>query len=356
MTNQIPHTIPDAMLTLSRYELFLVIDFLLTQDTVLRRKFKGTVPFSDYDRRCLVTAGLRIRKVLAHVLSIVKPETLLAWNRNMKRKKWTFDHTAKVPGRPRKDPAVEFLILRLAEENHWGYDRIVGELLKLGHQASPEFVRQVLKAHGFPPSSKRRNLSWKQFLSAHWNSLWAADFFTEEVWTLTGLTTVYILFFIQLNTRRVHIAGCTTHPNALWMKKQAELFVNVLPHGKHSSPLLIHDRDALFKPFDAAIPRHICRIVKTPPHAPQCNAYAERFIRSARVTLDQFILLGECHLWNVLKAIERHHNYHRPHQGIDNRIPLDYPYPDLPAHPPDVACESALGGLLNHYFVKERAA
>ena len=92
------------------------------------------------------------------------------------------------------------------------------------------------------------------------------------------------------------------------------------------------------------------------PHAPQCNAYAERFIRSARVTLDQFILLGECHLWNVLKAIERHHNYHRPHQGIDNRIPLDYPYPDLPAHPPDVACESALGGLLNHYFVKERAA
>ena len=356
MTNQIPHAIPDFMLNLSRYELFFVIDFLLTQDTVLRGKFKGRVPLSDYDRRCLVTSGLRIRKVLARVISIVKPETLLDWNRRMKRKKWTFDNTAKGPGRPRKDKAIESLILRLAEENHWGYDRIVGELLKLGHHVSPEFVRQILKAHGFPPSSKRRNLSWKQFLSAHWNSLWAADFFTEEVWTLSGLVTVYVLFFIQLNTRRIKITGCTSNPNAVWMKRQAKQFIGSIPSNKGRPLFIIHDRDTLFKPFDTAMPRHICRIVLTPPHAPQCNAYAERFICSARLTLDQFILFGEFHLWNVLKAIERHHNHHRPHQGIDNRIPLDYPYPDFPAHPPDVACESSLGGLLNHYFVKDHAA
>lgn len=337
-------------------ELALQNDFLRQENRILRGKFGARIPLTDADRRILVKYGLRIKDRLGEIISIVKPETLLAWNRRMKREKWTFDNTPKKSGRPRKSEDTEALILRLAEENAtWGYWRIAGELEKLGHAASKSHVRDVLKRHGIPPTPNRKGLSWKQFIESHMDVIWAADFFTEEVWSLRGLVTCYVLFYIHLGTRRVRVAGCTPHPDAAWTTQQARNFFMMLDDSPELCRYLIHDRDSCFLPFDSVIASEKIRIIKTPPRTPKCNAFAERHVREIRETLDSLILLGEGHLRHVLKRIERHHNNQRPHQGLDNLIPLGSEYLDEPSALNEVKCESTLGGMLNHYYV-ERAA
>jgi putative transposase len=249
---------------------------------------------------------------LREVISIVCPETLLAWNRRMKRRKWTFDNTPKRPGRPPKAKATEALALRMARENVWGYVRIAGELRKLGHELSPSCVRDLMKKHGIPPSPHRQGLSWKQFIQAHLEVTRAADFFTEEVWTCSGLVTYYTLFFIHLGTRRVQLAGCTPQPVARWMQQQARNFSLLIAENARQPSYLIHDHDGFFFPLDAVLHTTGVKAIKTPPQSPMCNAYAERFVRETRETLDQLILPGERHFRHVLKRIEHHHNRQRP--------------------------------------------
>jgi putative transposase len=178
------------------------------------------------------------------------------------------------------------------------------------------------------------------------------DFFTEEVWTIGGLVTFYTLFLIHLKTRRVNIAGCTANPDSAWVKQQARNFSMLLDDIDEKCRYLIHDRDAGLAGFDFIAKSQGIKIVKTPPSAPMCNAFAERFVREARQTLDQIIPLGPGHFRRVLKCIELHHNKERPHQGIANRIPLGFKYPQTPAAVFEVGCKSSLGGLLNHYYKK----
>jgi putative transposase len=159
----------------------------------------------------------------------------------MKRQKWTFDNAPKRPGRPSKGKVTEELALRLAEENAWGYVRIAGELKKLGHHISPSCVRDLLKKHGLPPCPRRKGLSWKQFIQAHLDVTWAADFFTEEVWTCSGLVTYYALFFIHLGARYVRFAGCTPQPDARWMQQQARNFALVVAQSRVSIMTLVSE-------------------------------------------------------------------------------------------------------------------
>ena len=337
-------------------ELAAVNDYLLHENRIFRRKFGNRVPLTEADRRILVKYGMRIKDRLADVVSIVKPETILAWNRRMKQRKWTYDNTPKKPGRPPRGKETEELVVRLGEENVWGYKSIAGEMKKLGHDVSKTYVRNVLRKHGIPPAPDRRGMSWKQFIQAHVEVTWAADLFTEEVWTLGGLVTFYVLFFIHLGTRRVHVAGCTPHPDSAWMAQQARNFCIVLDESSQQCRYLIHDRDSCFIPFDGIMKsEEDIDVVKTPPQAPRCNAFAERHIREARETLDSMVLLGERHLHHVLKRIESHHNGFRPHQGLGNVIPLEYEYPTGPFPPDRVKCASQLGGLLNHYYGQKAA-
>jgi len=274
----------------------------------------------------------------------------------MKKEKWTFDHTSNKKGRPRVSAETEMLVVRLAEENMWGYLRIVGEMKKLGHKLCSTTVKNILKKHGLPPSPQRKGMSWKQFIQSHMAVLWATDFFTEEVWTMKGMVTYYVLFFIHLGSRRVYIAGCTPFPNEMWTAQQARNFTMMLEDLPGKCRYLIHDRDASFLPFDRVIKTGAIKIVKTPPHAPMCNAFAERFVREARETLNNIIPMGESHFRYVLRCIEHHHNRERPHQGIDNVIPLHFDYLNEPADPEMIQCKSTLGGLLNHYYVNKKAA
>ncbi len=341
---------------LFRNDLALENDFLRQENRILRSKLGKRVPLTDKDRRVLVKYGLRIKERLADVISIVKPETLLAWHRRIIQKKWTYSKKSNQPGRPRTNKQTEELVVKLAEENTWGYRRIEGELKKLGHHVCPGTVRNILQKHGLSPTPGRKSMSWKKFIQSHMDVLWAGDFFTEEVWTMKGLVTYYTLFFIHLGSRRVHIAGCTPNPNYVWTSQQARNFSMLLDEIPERCRYIIHDRDNSFLPFDFVVKSEGIKIVKIPPQAPMCNAFAERFVREARETLNNIIPLGENHFRHVLRCIELHHNRERPHQGIGNVIPLHFVYPEEPADSKSVHCRSSLGGLMNHYYIDKKAA
>jgi hypothetical protein len=337
-------------------DLALENDYLRQENRILRSKLGTRVSLTEADRRVLVKYGLRIKARLAEVISIAQPETLLAWNRRQKQKKWAFKNTSAKVGRPRKAGDTEALIVRLAEENNgWGYKRIFGELKKLGHRACPSYVRDVLRRHGLPSAPDRKGLSWKQFIQAHLEVTWATDFLTEEVWTRGGLVTIYVLFILHLGTRRVWMAGCTAQPRIAWMAQQARNFSMVVADWKLPCRYLVHDRDTSFIALDGVLKTNTLHILKTPPHSPRCNAFAERHVREIRATLDDLILLGESHPRRTLAVIEEHHNARRPHQGIGNVIPLAFDFPAEPALQAEIQCEAALGGLLNHYSIEQAA-
>ena len=337
-------------------DLALENDYLRQENKILRSKLGARVPLTEADRSILVQYGLRIKDRLAEVISIARPDTLLAWNRRQKQKKWTFNSHSAKPGRPRKAGDTEAVTVRLAEENNaWGYKRISGELKKLGHKACPSHVRDVLRRHGLPPAPGRKGTSWKQFIQAHLEVTWATDFFTEEVWSLGGLVTIYVLFFLHLGSRRVWMAGCTAQPHDAWMAQQARNFCMVVEDWNLPCRYLVHDRDTNFMALDGVMKTDELRILKTPPHAPRCNAFAERHVREIRETLDNLILVGEPHLRRTLTVIEEYHNARRPHQGIGNVIPLGFDYPAEAALEAEIRCEGALGGLLNHYSIQKAA-
>jgi putative transposase len=164
-------------------------DSLRQENKILRSQLGKRVALTETDRHTVVRYGLPIKHRLQEVISIVRPKTMLAWNRRMKRQEWTFDNKPKRSGRPAKAKATEALALRMAEENAWGCVRIAGKLKKLGHKVSPSYVRDLLMKHGLPPRPIGKGLSWKQFIQAHLEATWAADFFTEEVRTCAGLVT-----------------------------------------------------------------------------------------------------------------------------------------------------------------------
>ena len=268
---------------LFNHDLALQNDYLRQENKILRSKIGKRVPLNESERRVLVKYALPIKDHLHEIMSIVHPETLLSWHRRMKRKKWTFGHKKlKKPGRPQKPEQTEKLVIQLAEDNTWGYRGIAGEMKKLGHELCPGTVRNILIKNGLPPAPSRKGMPWRRFIKSHLDVAWAAVFFTEEVWTMGGLVTFYTLFIIHLKTRRVHIAGCTPNPGATWIKQQARNFSLALDDIDEKCRYVIRDRDSSFAGFDFILKAEGIKIVKTPPKAPMCDAFAERFVREAR--------------------------------------------------------------------------
>jgi len=203
-----------------------VIEYLLTENQVLREKLgKRRILLDDDQRRRLAVKGKILgRKLLAHVGTLVTPDTILRWHRLLVAKKWDYSaRRKKTPGRPALSDEIRQLVVRLAKENpRWGYDRIQGALANLGHQISDTTVGNILKDHGIEPApDRKRQTTWKTFLQAHWEVLAAIDFTMVEVWTKNGLVTFYVLFVMELATRRVHFAGATASPDDRWMKQMA---------------------------------------------------------------------------------------------------------------------------------------
>ena len=243
---------------------------------------------------------------------IVTPQTLLRWHRQLVRHRWTQSY--RPPGRPPVERRVRQLILRFARENpRWGYPRIAGELLKLGVRVSPSTVRRLLLAAGLTPAPRRSGPSWREFLHQQAASVLACDFFSVETITLRRY---YVLFFIELGSRRVHLASCTTNPTGAWVTQQARnlSFTGVLERTR----FLIHDRDSKFcAAFDEVFRSEAIKVIHTPIRAPQANAYAERFVRTVRAEcLDWLLIVGRRHLEHVLRSYTAHYNAERPHRAL----------------------------------------
>ena len=205
-------------------ELLLRNEYLVTEKRILRTQLKGRVRLNDGERKALAVIGHKLGKqALQEVANIVKPETILGWHRTLVAQKFDGSPQRKAPGRPMIDQEIEALIVRMAQEHRsWGYDRIVGALANLGLTVSAQTVGNVLKGHGIAPAPERKTTTtWKEFIRTHMEVLVATDFFTAEVWTLGGLVTYYVLFFIHLGSRQVHVAGVTPHPHEAWMVQMA---------------------------------------------------------------------------------------------------------------------------------------
>lgn len=209
---------------------------------------------------------------LRDVIRIIKPETVFRWHRELVRRKWTQEQKNK-GGRPRISKDIESLIVRLAQENHrWGYAKIEGELFKLGNKISITTVRNVLDRNGIVPAPVRYgSIGWRTLMSHYKEQLLACDFFTVET---IFLRTIYVLIFIELGTRRVHLAGVTSHPDGLWVAQQARQLIWELEETESDFRCLIRDNDKKYtKAFDNVFESSNIHIIPTPIKAPNSNAY-----------------------------------------------------------------------------------
>ena len=276
---------------------------------------------------------------------IVTPATILRWHRELVRRKWTYKRTRT--GRPPLDREVVRLIVQMARENpRWGVMRIKGELQGLGYRVGATTIRTMLRRAGIPPAPRRDGPSWSEFLRAQAEGILATDFFTVET---AFLKTLYVLFFIELGSRRVRIVGVTSSPDGRWVRQQAR---NLAIDGELGRVrCLIRDRDAKFTAgFDEVFRTEGARVILSPVRAPKANAFAERFVRTIRSELlDRTLVVGRRHLLRLLDEYETHYNSHRPHRGIGLRAPELVDTESEPVPLGAIRRRPMVGGLLNEY-------
>jgi len=308
-------------------------------------------PRLDWADRAVLAALIRVLPARLRMYRLVTPGTVLRWHRRLIARKWTYPHRT---GRPPVGPEIAALIERLATENRsWGYQRIQGELLKLGHRVSASTIRRVIRALRIPPAPERHtDTTWRRFLRAQAATMLAADFFHVDC--AVTLQRLYCLFVIEVGSRYVHILGVTAHPDGQWTTQQIRNLLMDLGERAADFQFLVRDRAGQFtESFDAALASTSIGAVKIPPRSPRANAFAERFVLTARTEVtDRMLIFGQRHLRSILAEYEAHYNGRRPHRSRQL-------HPPRPDHPPaDLSQERikrrpVLGALINEY---ERAA
>lgn len=343
-----------------RSVLRIVVWSLRSRDTqalevmVLRHQFEvlnrqvGRARFDPHDRLLLAAASRLVSRARWHVFS-VRPETLLRWHHRLVTRR-AAGWGSKSRGRPPIPQDLKNLIVRFAKDNpRWGYKRIQGELRKLGHEISAMTIRDVLRRSGLGPAPRRAGPSWSEFLHAQASAILVCDFFT--VYGAWG-RTIYVLFAIELSSRRVHLAGCTARPTDGRVTQQARNLSVAFADAGTDFRFLIHDRDTKFTAaFDEVLRTDGIEIIKTPIRAPQANAVAERWIKSVRTELlDWVLIFGERHLKATLSEYVDHYNRSRPHRSLDLTTPEPSARDSGLATDSRVYRRARLGGLINEYY------
>jgi putative transposase len=310
---------------------------------VLRRQVARPRP--DWADRALIAALSRLLPSFLRLHRIVTAGTLLAWHRRLAKNKWTYPNTT---GRPPIPHEVRELVEQLARQNpRWGYRRIQGELVGLGHLIGEGTIRRILAAAGLSPAPRRASPTWRQFLATQASGILACDFLHADT---VLLQRIYVLLVMEIQTRTVHILGVTRHPTGSWTAQQArDLLMDLGDHAGRFR-FLVRDRDSKFTAaFDDVFTGNGTRVIKTPIQSPRANAFVERFVGTLRrECLDHLLIYGDQHLRKVLAQYARHYNGHRPHQARHQTPPLH-----KPGQPVDLTVRikrtRAVGGLISEY-------
>jgi hypothetical protein len=305
----------------------------------------------------MVLAALRDRLPRSAWAALrVKPETVVGWHRDLVRRHWAAYRDRPSSGRPPLSQDCREAVIQMARENSsWGYFRIRGELLKLGYTVSATTIRSILRRSHIPPAGRRSELTWKQFLVAHAETLVATDFFSVDT---VFFRRLYVLIFVHLGSRRVLSAACTAEPNSAWVTQQARNLSWQLEEEGINLSVMIHDHDRKFPGgFDRIFESEGARVILTPLMAPRANAHAERWIGSCRrECLDWMLIASEGHLRRIIHQYRDHYNVERPHRSRDLRPPTARGDPVARRSGDTINRSTRLGGLLSHYHLEAAAA
>ncbi len=299
----------DALILLGRTDRSKDIEILVLrhQLAVLRRQ----VPRPRFDRtdRGFLSALARVLDRDRWSMFLVKPDTILAWHRRLVANRWTYPHRQGRPPTPRE---IHELVVRFAGENPtWGYRRIHGELARFGVTIAASTVWSILKSEGLEPSPGRTAETWTAFLRSQAAGIVACDFFTVDT---ASLRRLYVFFFIELDTRRVHLAGITSNPTGPWTTQAAR---NLLIHHSKQIRFVIRDGAGQFtRAFDDVFAADGTDVIRIPPRTPVATAFAERWVGTVRRELcDRTLVWNRRHLARLLDEYVEHYNQHRPHQS-----------------------------------------
>jgi putative transposase len=326
------------------------IQYLQAENRILRSKLSERVTVTPKEKAELVRLGKPLGTALRDIISIVTYDAFTHWLNGKSGRSGSSRR-----GRPRTPAEIRELVLKFARENGWGYTRILAELKKVGSKTvGRTTVRNILKENGLDPGPRTGKGTWDNFIKIHAQTLWACDFFTKKVWTRWGPVDFYILFFIHVGTRKVHISGISANPDGPWMAQQAKNMTSLFVEQGHKPSYLIRDGDKKFTDqFDAIIESDGVKVKQITFQSPNLNAYAERWVQSIKQEcLDHFVVFGEKHLRYIVQEYESYYNTVRPHQSMGNaplgmKCPPESPWP---VDPNQVKCRTWLGGVLRHYY------
>ncbi len=278
-----------------------IIEFYQLQvEALLKAQGKKRLLLTDDQRRLLaVNAKALGRKALMERTTIVTPDTILRWHRQLVAQKWDYSNRRKSVGRPRMEKEIVDLVLRFARENPtWGFDRIRDALANLGHSISDQTVGNILKEHGLEPAG----------------------------------------------------AGCTTNPGEPWMKQIGRNLTDAEDGFLNGKRYILMDRDGKFSPaFNAILANEGVNPVPLPPKSPNLNAQLERFHRSLKdECLSRMVFFGEKMLRTAVGQFLEHYHGERNHQGLDNKI--IEPGDEVGREDGEIKCRERLGGLLRYYY------